>query len=166
MGKSNPYPHKCFPLMLGGLFLFKYKILRNCFKCLFLFYVPSVIQLHIVTVDLQLVVICFCTIMLMIIKTIEPVLCFCCFLLLSHNNGYIIYVDITTRENLSSIQVAISPVIYQSVRSFSRRENDVEVRGILARNNFHFTIPTTLRGISYKWSFFYDNPIGGPNSAA
>ena len=56
-------------------------------------------------------------------------------------NGFRIYVDKWTGENLMSIQLAIVDLIYWSVRSFSRRKGD-GVKGIVILANFehHFII--------------------------
>ena len=52
--------------------------------------------------------------------------------------GWRMYVDIMTRGKLSSIYVAIYPVIYWSVRLFSRRGTRMRMIVILARYKFYF----------------------------
>ena len=57
--------------------------------------------------------------------------------------GCRIYVDIMTEEKLSSIQVAISPVIYWSVRSTSRRGGN-RVIGVGDKSLFQTATSFTL----------------------
>ena len=63
--------------------------------------------------------------------------------IMSKEIGYMIYVDIMTKENLSSIYLAIIVLIYLSVRSYSRSDSRVKLSKSVEGNVNNLNIKVT-----------------------